>query len=108
MEKKKERILMQSLRRQQQVEDSRRVKEMETLRRKEEEARKQEEKLRKREEEKARRQAILESYRLKKQEEMEKDVRFRLIFFNFYFCENLTLFVLFVTALCMFALRISK
>jgi len=78
MEKKKERILMLSLKRQQQVEDSRRVKEMEMQRKRDEEAMKQEEKLRKREEEKARRQAILETYRMKKQDEMEKDVSWSL------------------------------
>lgn len=82
MEKKKERILLQSLKRQQQVEESRRVKEMEMQHKKEAEAAKQEEKIRKREEEKARRQAILESYRLKKQEETDRDVRAVLIFFT--------------------------
>lgn len=74
MEKKKERILLQSLKRQQQVEELRRVKEMERVRKMDEDAIKQEEKLRKKEDEKARRQAILESYRLKKQEDVEKDV----------------------------------
>ncbi|CAL8144364.1 unnamed protein product [Orchesella dallaii] len=75
MEKKKERILLQSLKRQQAVEESRRVKEMETQRRRAEEEAKQEEKIRKREEEKARRQAILDSYRMKKQEETDKDTK---------------------------------
>lgn len=65
---------MLSLKRQQQVEDSRRVKELEAQRKRDEVAMKEEEKLRKREDEKARRQAILESYRMKKQEDMEKDV----------------------------------
>lgn len=73
MEKKKERILLLSLKRQQQAEEARRVKEMELMRKREDEAAKADEKMRKREEEKARKQAILESYRLKKQEEMEKD-----------------------------------
>ncbi|CAG7719003.1 unnamed protein product [Allacma fusca] len=73
MEKKKERILLLSLKRQQQAEESRRIKEMEMMRKKEDEAAKADEKIRKREEEKARKQAILESYRLKKQEENEKD-----------------------------------
>jgi len=78
MEKKKEKILLLSLKRQQQVEEMRRVKEYEMQRKREVEAMKQEEKLRKREEEKARRQAILESYRMKKQEEADKDVSFSL------------------------------
>jgi hypothetical protein len=71
MEKKKEKILLLSLRRQQAAEDQRRVKEYELQRRKDEEAAKAEEKERKKEDEKARKQAILESYRLKKQEELE-------------------------------------
>ncbi len=66
---------MQSLKRQQQVEELRRRKEMDRQIKIEEDEIKQDEKLRKKEEEKARRQAILESYRLKKQEEMDKDVR---------------------------------
>lgn len=91
MEKKKERILMQSLKRQQQVEESRRKMEMETQRKRDIEAAKQEEKLRKREEEKARRQAILESYRMKKQEEMDKDVRAVLLIIQFtYFLLSLS------------------
>jgi predicted ATP-dependent protease len=71
MEKKKEKILLLSLKRQQAAEDQRRVKEYELQRRKDEEAAKAEEKERKKEDEKARKQAILESYRLKKQEELE-------------------------------------
>ncbi|XP_035706191.1 patronin isoform X5 [Folsomia candida] len=73
MEKKKERILLQSLKRRRVVEELRQRKETERQLKLEEEEMKQDEKLRKKEEEKARRQAILESYRLKKQEEMDKD-----------------------------------
>jgi hypothetical protein len=89
MEKKKERILLQSLKRQQQVEDLRRLKEVEKQEKQDQEAMKQEEKFRKKEEEKARRQAILESYRLKKAEDMDKDVsllRTRFFKFNFMSC----------------------
>jgi len=74
MEKKKEKILLQSLRRQQISEEQRRRKEYELQRKKELEAAKAEEKERRKEEEKARKQAILESYRLKKLEENDKDV----------------------------------
>lgn len=70
MQKKKERIMMQSLRRKQQAEENRIKAEEEARARREEENQKEEEKLRKKEEEKARRDAILEQHRLKK--EMEK------------------------------------
>ncbi|XP_059087795.1 patronin-like isoform X3 [Tigriopus californicus] len=70
MQKKKERIMMQSLRRKQQAEENRIKAEEEARARREEESQKEEEKLRKKEEEKARRDAILEQHRLKK--EMEK------------------------------------
>lgn len=70
MQRKKERIMMQSLRRKQQAEENRLRKLEEERLKREEEARKEEEKNRKKEEEKARRDAILEQHRLKK--EMDK------------------------------------
>ena len=66
MQRKKERIMMQSLRRKQQAEENRVRKLEEEKRKKEEEAKKQEERDFKKEEEKARREAILEQHRLKK------------------------------------------
>jgi calmodulin-regulated spectrin-associated protein len=75
MERKKERILLQSLRRKQQQEEVRQRKEMEAQKRKEEERFKEEEKNRKKEEEKQRRAIILEQYKIKKaMEEAEKEV----------------------------------
>jgi calmodulin-regulated spectrin-associated protein len=76
MERKKEKILMQSLRRKQQQEEARQRKEQEALQRKEEERAKEEEKQRKKEDEKARRAIIFEQYKIKKaMEEAEKEVR---------------------------------
>jgi len=70
MQRKKERIMMQSLRRKQQAEENRIRQEEETRKKRELEAKREEEKARKKEEEKARKEAILEQFRLKK--EMEK------------------------------------
>ena len=76
MERKKEKILMQSMRRKQQQEELRQQKEQEAQKRKEEERLKEEEKQRKKEEEKARRAIIFEQYKLKKaMEEAEKEGR---------------------------------
>lgn len=76
MERKKEKILMQSLRRKQQQEEIRQRKEHEAQQRKEEERAKEEEKQRKKEDEKARRAIIFEQYKIKKaMEEAEKEVR---------------------------------
>lgn len=76
MERKKEKILMQSMRRKQQQEELRQRKEQEALQRKEEERAKEEEKQRKKEDEKARRAIIFEQYKIKKaMEEAEKEVR---------------------------------
>ena len=75
MERKKEKILLQSLRRKQEQEEARQRKEQEAQKRKEEERFKEEEKQRKKEEEKARRAIILEQYKIKKaMEEAEKEV----------------------------------
>lgn len=75
MERKKERILLQSMKRKQELEIARQQKEMEALQRKEEERAKEEEKQRKKEEEKARRAIIYEQYKIKKaREEAEKEV----------------------------------
>ena len=83
MERKKEKILMQSLRRKQQQEEARQRKEQEALQRKEEERAKEEEKQRKKEDEKARRQIIFEQYKIKKaMEEAEKEVWHLLEFQN--------------------------
>merc|ERR1712223_81716 len=67
MQRKKERIMMQSLRRKQQAEENRLRKLEEERLKKEEEARKEDERIRKKEEEKARKEAILEQHRLKKE-----------------------------------------
>ncbi len=67
MQRKKERIMLQSLRRKQQAEENRLRKNDEERRRKAEEAKKEEEKARKKLEASARREAILEEYRLKKE-----------------------------------------
>uniref|UniRef100_A0A0N8CGU7 Calmodulin regulated spectrin-associated protein 1 1 (CAMSAP1L1) n=1 Tax=Daphnia magna TaxID=35525 RepID=A0A0N8CGU7_9CRUS len=76
MERKKEKILMQSMRRKQQQEELRQRKEQEALQRKEEERAKEEEKQRKKEDEKARRAIIFEQYKIKKaMEEAEKEGR---------------------------------
>lgn len=90
MERKKEKILLQSMRRKQEQEEARQRKEREAEQRKEEERFKEEEKQRKKEEEKARRAVIFEQYKLKKaMEEAEKEVKsifypgFRLSFHPF-------------------------
>jgi len=70
MQRKKERIMMQSLRRKQQAEENKNKIDAEARRKREEEAKNEEEKLRKKEEEKIRREAILEQFKMKK--EMEK------------------------------------
>merc|ERR1712083_1012291 len=67
MARKKERIMMQSLRRKQQAEENRLRKLEEERLKKEEEARKEDERIRKKEEEKARKEAILEQHKLKKE-----------------------------------------
>merc|ERR1712083_1991 len=67
MQRKKERIMMQSLRRKQQAEENRLRKLEEERLKKEEEAMKEEERNRKKEEEKARKEAILEQHKLKKE-----------------------------------------
>merc|ERR1719225_2067201 len=66
MQRKKERIMMQSLRRKQQAEENRIRKLEEEKRKKEDEAKKEEERDFKKQEEKARREAILEQHKLKK------------------------------------------
>ena len=70
MQRKKERIMMQSLRRKQQAEENKSRIDAEARRKREEEAMKEEEKLRKKEEERLRKEAILEQFKMKK--EMEK------------------------------------
>ena len=70
MQRKKERIMLQSLRRKQAAEDARLRKEDDARMRREEESKREEERARRKEEEKAKRDAILEQHRLKK--EMEK------------------------------------
>lgn len=75
MERKKERILLLSLKRRQNQEEIKNKKEIEIQKRIDSEKIKQETRLRKKEEEKQRRATILEQYRLKKMiEEAEKDV----------------------------------
>lgn len=75
MERKKERILLQSLQRRQQQEEMKARKEIELQRRKEQEKQKEDLKAMKKEEEKRRRAAILEKHRLKKMiEEAEREV----------------------------------
>merc|ERR1712223_1081593 len=66
MQRKKERIMMQSLWRKQQAEENRIRKLEEEKRKKEDEAKKEEERDFKKQEEKARREAILEQHKLKK------------------------------------------
>ena len=76
MERKKEKILMQSMRRKQQQEELRHTKETEAQKRKEDERLKEEEKQRKKDDDKARRAVIFEQYKLKKaMEEAEKEGR---------------------------------
>ena len=70
MQMKKERIMMQSLRRKQQAEENKIRMDAEARRKREEEALIEEEKSRKKEEERIRKEAILEQFKLKK--EMEK------------------------------------
>ena len=75
MQRKKERIMMQSLRRKQEAEENRIRLDAEARLKKEEEAKKEEEKLRKKEEERLRREAILEQFKMKKElEKMEEEV----------------------------------
>ncbi|XP_071548392.1 LOW QUALITY PROTEIN: uncharacterized protein Patronin [Panulirus ornatus] len=77
MEKKKERLMMLSMKRKQEQEEARLKKEMEAQEKREAEKLKEEEKQRKKEEEKARRQIILERYKIKKaMEEAEKEGRY--------------------------------
>ncbi|KAK8401521.1 hypothetical protein O3P69_001012 [Scylla paramamosain] len=77
MERKKERLMMLSMKRKQEQEEARLRKEMEAQEKREAEKLKEEEKLRKKEEEKARRQMILERYKIKKaMEEAEKEGRY--------------------------------
>ncbi|XP_057664944.1 patronin isoform X8 [Diorhabda carinulata] len=75
-ERKKEKIMLLSLQRRQQQEEAKARKEAEAQAKKEMEKLKEEEKARKKEEQAARRQAILEQYKLKKAlEEAEREVR---------------------------------
>ncbi|XP_069186002.1 uncharacterized protein Patronin [Procambarus clarkii] len=77
MEKKKEKLMMMSMKRKQEQEEARLRKEMEAQAKREAEKLKEEEKLRKKEEEKARRQIILDRYKIKKaMEEAEKEGRY--------------------------------
>ena len=77
MQKKKERIMMQSLRRKQQGEENRLRKLEEERLKKEEEAAKEEERNRKKEEERAKREAILAQHKLKKEmDRAEEEVNF--------------------------------
>ena len=76
MQRKKERIMMQSLRRKQQAEENRIRKLEEEKRKKEDEAKKEEERDFKKQEEKARREAILEQHKLKKaMDKAEEEVK---------------------------------
>ncbi|KAK3888904.1 hypothetical protein Pcinc_007065 [Petrolisthes cinctipes] len=77
MEKKKERLMMMSMKRKQEQEEARLRKEMEAQEKREIEKIKEEEKHRKKEEERARRQVILERYKIKKaMEDAEKEGRY--------------------------------
>lgn len=82
MQRKKERIMMQSLRRKQQAEENRLRKLEEERLKREDEARKEEEKNRKKEEEKARRDAILEQHRLKKEMDKANEEVIMILFFE--------------------------
>ncbi|XP_053966248.1 patronin isoform X4 [Anastrepha ludens] len=74
MERRKEKIMLQSLQRRQQQEEAKARKEIESARKRELEREKEEEKARKKEEQMARRAAILEQHRLKKAiEEAERE-----------------------------------
>ncbi|XP_036333906.1 patronin isoform X5 [Rhagoletis pomonella] len=74
MERRKEKIMLQSLQRRQQQEEAKARKEIEAARKRELEREKEEEKARKKEEQMARRAAILEQHRLKKAiEEAERE-----------------------------------
>ena len=87
MQRKKERIMLQSLRRKQQGEENRLRKLEEERLKKEAEAAKEEERNRKKEEEKARKEAILEQHKLKKEmDRAEEEVIY--IFFDNLFREN--------------------
>ncbi len=79
MQRKKEKIMMQSLRRKQQQEERRLQREEENRRRESEEREREEEKTRRREEERARRDAILEQHRLKKEMEKMEEERVRMM-----------------------------
>lgn len=75
MERRKEKIMLQSLQRRQQQEEAKARKEIEAARKRELEREKEEEKVRRKEEQMARRAAILEQHRLKKAiEEAEREV----------------------------------
>ena len=77
MQRKKERIMLQSLRRKQQGEENRLRKLEEERLKKEAEAAKEEERNRKKEEEKARKEAILEQHKLKKEmDRAEEEVHY--------------------------------
>ncbi len=77
MQRKKERIMMQSLRRKQRQEENRLRREEESRRRELEDKDREEERSRKKEEEKARRDAILEQHKMKKEMEREMEERVR-------------------------------
>ena len=80
MQRKKERIMMQSLRRKQQGEENRLRKLEDERLKKEDEARKEDERNRKKEEEKARKEAILEQHKLKKEmDRAEEEVSFIMV-----------------------------
>lgn len=74
MERKKEKMMLQSLQRKQQMEEAKARKEIEAMQRKEKEREKEDERARKREEQAARRAQILEQHKLKKAvEEAERE-----------------------------------
>uniref|UniRef100_A0A8D8EX89 Patronin n=1 Tax=Culex pipiens TaxID=7175 RepID=A0A8D8EX89_CULPI len=74
MERKKEKIMLQSLQRRQQAEEAKARKEIEAMQRREKEREKEEERARKKEEQFARRQQILEAHKVKKAiEEAERE-----------------------------------
>ena len=85
MERKKERILMASLRRQQKIEEARERKEAEAQARKELELRKEEERLKRKEDQALKRAQILEQHKLKKaMEDDEKEVSFSNLRHNYF------------------------
>ncbi|CAG0893967.1 unnamed protein product [Cyprideis torosa] len=73
MERRKERILKNSMKRKARLEEEKREKEAENARKKDEEKRKEEEKKRKKEEEKLKRELLLEQYKLRKAMEKAED-----------------------------------